>query len=241
MTDHLRFDARPGLLDIVLTRPNEGNIISKEMAEAMIAALDALGPDVKLVRLLGEGPDFCRGRQSPQFDRATASAMDFRAIVAQGPLDLYAAFKRAKAPIFGVVQGQAFGVGAALAGLCDVTLAASDAVFRVPEMDHGVVPTLVMWALAGRLSDKAISTLVLTRDAIGAAKAEALGLVDIVVEPQGLAAEVERLTEKMLVPSASTMQATKEYMRFAGHIDPAAALSLSANLSATVLSTKNWP
>lgn len=238
---HVRFERSPGRLDIVLARGAEGNLISQEMAEAMISALDGCGPEVKLVRLRAEGPDFCRGRQSPQFDRANASAMDFRAIVAQGPLDLYAAFKRAKPPVLGVVRGTAAGVGCALAGLCDVTLAASDAVFRVPEMDHGIVPTLVMWALAGRVSDKALTYLVIAREPIGAAKAEALGIVDLVVAPEALDAEAERLTEKIQSCSASTLQATKEFLRFAARMDPEAAMSLSANLSATVLSSKNWP
>lgn len=241
MNHHVRFERRDGILDMTLNRPDEGNLISQAMAEAMIAELAAAGPDVKLVRLLANGPDFCRGRQSPAIDRATASPLDVRRIVAQGPLDLYAAFKRAKPPILGIVRGQATGVGCALAGLCDVTVAAADAVFRVPEMDHGIVPTLVMWALAGRVADKAITYLVIARDPIGAAKAEALGIVDVVVPPERLDAETQRLTETIASCSATTLQTTKEFLRYARRMEPDAAMALSANLNAVVSTSRNAP
>ena len=107
MTDHVRFDRHDGIVDIILNRPADGNLISQEMAEAMIGVLAEIAPDVKLIRLLAEGPDFCRGRQSPQIDRATATPLEVRRVVAQGPLDLYAAFKKTKAPVLGVVRGQA--------------------------------------------------------------------------------------------------------------------------------------
>jgi enoyl-CoA hydratase len=241
VTDHVRFERHDGIVDIILNRPAEGNLISQEMAEAMIATLAGIAPDVKLIRLLANGPDFCRGRQSPQIDRATASPLDVRRVVAQGPLDLYAAFKKTKAPVLGVVRGQAIGVGCALAGLCDVTLAASDTIFRVPEMDHGIVPTLVMWALAGRVPDKAITYLVITREPISAAKAEALGIVDVVVAPGDLDAEAERLTTKIATCSATTLQTTKEFLRYASRMEPDAASALSANLNAVVSTSKNAP
>lgn len=241
MSDHVRFDRRDGIVDIILNRPAEGNLISQEMAEAMIAELAGIAPDVKLVRLLANGPDFCRGRQSPQIDRATASPLEVRRVVAQGPLDLYAAFKKTKAPVLGVVRGQAIGVGCALAGLCDVTLAAADAVFRVPEMDHGIVPTLVMWALAGRVPDKSITYLVITREPVSAAKAEALGIVDVVVPAGQLDAEADRLTAKIAACSATTLQTTKEFLRYASRMEPDAASALSANLNAVVSTSKGAP
>lgn len=241
MTDHVRFDRHDGIVDIILNRPADGNLISAEMAEAIIAELGAIAPDVKLIRLLASGPDFCRGRQSPQIDRATSSPLEVRRVVAQGPLDLYAAFKKTKAPVLGVVRGQATGVGCALAGLCDVTLAAADALFRVPEMDHGIVPTLVMWALAGRVADKSITYLVITREPVSAAKAEALGIVDVVVAPDQLDAEAERLTAKIVTCSATTLQTTKEFLRYASRMEPDAASALSANLNAVVSTSKGAP
>jgi enoyl-CoA hydratase/carnithine racemase len=241
MTEHVRFDRHDGIVDIVLNRPAEGNLISAEMAEAMIGALGSIAPDVKLIRLLAEGPDFCRGRQSPQIDRAAASPLEVRRVVAQGPLDLYAAFKKTKAPVLGVVRGQALGVGCALAGLCDVTVAAADAVFRVPEMDHGIVPTLVMWALADRIPDKAITYLVITRESVSAPKAETLGIVDVVVSPDELGAEAERLTAKIATCSATTLQTTKEFLRYARRMEPDAAMALSANLNAVVSTSRGAP
>ncbi len=73
--------------------------------------------------------------------------LQMRHPIAEVPLTLYAAIKEARAPTLAIVQGEAIGVGCALAAVCDMTLAADNAVFQVPELNHNIAPTLVMWAL----------------------------------------------------------------------------------------------
>src|SRR5436853_381033 len=69
VTSPVLFEARPDSLDVVLNRPAEGNLITNEMGSEIARALRELGPGIKLVRLRGEGANFCKGRQSPQIDR----------------------------------------------------------------------------------------------------------------------------------------------------------------------------
>ncbi len=142
-----------------------------------------VGPEIKLIRLRGNGANFCKGRQAPQIDREKSTALDLRHPVAEVPLALYAAVKEARAPTLAIVQGEALGVGCALAAVCDLTIAADDAIFQVPELDHNIAPTLVMWALINRASYKTTAHLVFTRERVTARHAEALGLVTKVVAP----------------------------------------------------------
>src|SRR5713226_8445192 len=104
--------------------------------------LRSLGPETKLVRLRGNGANFCKGRQSPQVDREKSTPLQLRHPVAEVPLELYAALKEARAPTLAIVQGEALGVGCALAVVCDMTIASDDAIFQVPELNHNIAPTL---------------------------------------------------------------------------------------------------
>ncbi|HEX7934556.1 MAG TPA: enoyl-CoA hydratase-related protein, partial [Paraburkholderia sp.] len=160
------------LMDVVLDRPENGNLIDAAMSDAIIAAVTTLDDDVKLVRVLSSGPDFCKGRQSPMPPRdAKPSAETLRRVVAVPPLALYDALKAVRVPVVSVVRGEALGVGCALAGVCDIALAADDAVFQIPEMERDIPPTLVMSALIGRVPVKTVAHMVLSRVTLSAHEA----------------------------------------------------------------------
>src|SRR5438477_7341104 len=165
------FEARDDCLDVILNRPDEGNLITNEMGMEIARVLRDVGRDIKLIRLRGRGANFCKGRQAPPIDREKSTPLDLRHPVAEVPLALYGAIKEARAPTLAIVQGEAIGVGCALAAVCDLTIAAENAVFQVPELDHNIAPTLVMWALVNRASYKATAYLVYTRERVGAKEA----------------------------------------------------------------------
>ena len=65
MHDVIDIRAGEGVLDIFLTDPEGGNLISNEAGERIIAALAGLDPAVRLVRISSSGATFCLGRVSP--------------------------------------------------------------------------------------------------------------------------------------------------------------------------------
>ena len=105
-----------------------------------------------------------------------ATALDLRRLISDPVLDFYQVLRDVPVPVVTRVQGRANGVGCAIAALADVAVAADTARFQVPEMTHDIAPTLVMNALADRIPRAALARLVLTRDAVEAAEAKALGL-----------------------------------------------------------------
>jgi enoyl-CoA hydratase/carnithine racemase len=238
MGDPLVVEHRGEVLDLTLNDPGRGNLVTEEISAALADALTSAGPDVKLVRLQGRGPDFCRGRQSPPIDRATATAMDFRATVTAGPLRLYSAFRECPAPVLGIIQGKALGVGCALAGLCDLTIASEDAVFAIPEMDRNIPPALVISALVDRVPYKTLSHLVLLRETVTAAEAMAAGIVGRVVTGEDLDGAAATIEESVLRCTAAALQGVKEYLRSAQSMAPAARASLASTLIATVESSQ---
>lgn len=237
MTSDVLIGRRGDVLDITLNRPASGNLITADIGKAIIAALAEVGSDLKLIRLQSNGADFCRGRESPAIDRVTARAREFREKIAEPALALYAALINARAPILGVVQGQASGVGCALAALCDLSVAGESATFQIPEMNHGIPPTLVMSVMVGRVPLNAISQLVLTREPIQASRARELGIVGELASDAGLVAKADAMESRLLESPALSLQAVKEYARLAPGMDQAGKISLAANLISTVLSS----
>jgi enoyl-CoA hydratase len=227
------------VLNIVLNRPDAGNYLSVEMGDAIIAAIGSLEEDVKLVRLSGNGADFCAGRDSPMPTLGPKpSAETIRKVVAAPPLALYDALKATPVPVIAVVRGKAIGAGCGLACVCDITLCADDAVFQIPEMERDIPPTLVMTALIGRVPLKTLGYMVLSRAPLSADEALQAGLVRRVVPAAALDAEAEKLIGTMLSNSAVTLRAVKQYLHLAPEMSGQAASGFAAHLAATALSAR---
>src|SRR3954462_10364537 len=95
-------------------------------------------------------------------------------------------------PVICRMEGYTLGAGLEVAAACDMRVAADTAFFGMPEVKVGV-PSVVEAALLPRLIGWGrTSRLLMTAETIGAAKAEAWGLVEEVVPLAALDAAVER-------------------------------------------------
>ena len=103
MTSPVLFETKDDCLDVILNRPDEGNLITNEMGLEIARTLRAVGPGTKLIRLRGNGANFSKGRQAPKIDRATMTTLDVRYHIAEVPLELYGAVKEARAPTLAIV------------------------------------------------------------------------------------------------------------------------------------------
>ena len=227
------------LVDVVLDRPENGNLIDAAMSDTIIDAVSTLDDDVKLVRIQSRGPDFCKGRQSPMPPKdAKPSAETLRRVVTAPPLALYDALKAVRVPVVSVVRGEALGVGCALAGVCDIALASDDAVFQIHEMERDIPPTLVMSALIGRVPVKTVAHMVLSRLKLSAHDALRAGLISHVVPAANLTAEADALADTLLGCSAVTLRAVKQFLHLAPDMPPSGASGFAAHLAATALSAR---
>jgi enoyl-CoA hydratase len=226
------------VLEIMFNRPQDGNAASDDMAEALTGLLLGAPESAEIIVLRGAGDDFCVGR-SPAGRRPASNSSDAleRRFGSDVVFDCYNAFRRVSVPVIGAVQGRALGFGCALASVCDITLAADDARFQVPEMLHNIMPTMVMSAMVDRIPRKALTYLVYSTATIGAARAREAGLVSEVVPRAELDAAVAALCATMLKAPAPARRAVKEYARSALHMDMQGAIDFARNLHATVNSS----
>ncbi|WP_130866101.1 enoyl-CoA hydratase [Acidipropionibacterium timonense] len=122
--------------------------------------------------------------------RAFAAGADIKEMAERGATDMYLSnwfagweeFTRVRTPTIAAVGGYALGGGCELAMMCDLIIAADDARFGQPEINLGVIPGMGGSQRLTRAVGKAKAMdLCLTGRMMGAAEAEAAGLVARVV------------------------------------------------------------
>jgi enoyl-CoA hydratase len=220
---------------VTIDRPAEGNMLTIEMLRDLSAAIRAAGAsDAKVIVMRTTGPDFCRGRAP---GAPSPTAMKMRANVCDPIIDVYDAIAGVRQPIVAAVQGKAHGFGAAVAGACDLTIAADDARFRLPEMEKNLPPTLAISALMARVPRKALTFLVYSMEEIDAQAALQLGIVSVVVPLAELDRALDKLLAVITVRSPEALIAVKDFFRVAPHMEPRGVADYGANLLAGVLSS----
>jgi enoyl-CoA hydratase len=239
MSDVFVVEVKPPVATVLLNRPDKGNRLMTPEVRELGQQIRALGnrPDIKVVVLRGAGENFCLGRDPGPPGSGPKSALAMRSGIADPILDLYADIRASTAPILAVVQGQAKGFGCATAGICDLTIAADNARFSLPEMDGNLPPTLAISALLGKVPPKRLLHMVYTRGEIDAADALAMGLISEVVPRARLDDAVAATLAKLTDRRRPALSALKEYMNIAPHIDIAAQARFGASLMSVVLSS----
>jgi enoyl-CoA hydratase len=118
---------------------------------------------------------------------------------------------------------------------CDIILASTTAKIGQPEINLGIHPgfggTQRLPRLVGNIKAK---ELLLTGDAIDAAEAYRIGLVNKVVEPEKLMEEAEKLAQKIMTKSGVQTNAIKELINKGTNVDLLSACALEiASFSAS--------
>ena len=239
MSDVITFVRDGAVLDVVLGDSAGGNLISNGEGDRLGAQLAHLADDIRLVRVRSDGPTFCVGRVSPMPPPGTrVSGETLKTEVAAPALRVYEAIRNAAVPVLAIVKGAAHGYGCALVAACDLAVATDDARFRIPELDRGIPPLLVMTAMNGRVRPKAIAHLALSREEIDAEAALQAGIVSAVRSPGEIDAYVDALSTSIARAPVESVRAIKEFLRVApGTAFPVAA-ALAANLTGTALANR---
>jgi enoyl-CoA hydratase len=237
MADVIRTSRDGAVAGITIDRAAEGNLLSIEMVKALTAAFRvAAKGDAKVIVLRSTGADFCRGRDNTGVP-PSPTALKMRANVCEPILDAYDAIANAPQPVVCLVQGAAHGFGCAIAGACDISIAADSARFKLPEMEKNLPPTLAISALMPRTPRKALTWMVYSMDELDAQTALHLGIVSSVVPAAQLDNALSNLLATMTTRSSESLVAVKDFFRSASLMEPRGIADYGANLLASVLTS----
>jgi enoyl-CoA hydratase/carnithine racemase len=206
------YDTDDKVAIITLNRPGKLNAISAELQRQLLDAFARADADAaaSVVLLRAEGRSFCAG-----YDIGTREpgADDWRTdpTKAHAHLQPQLEFEMAPwlmtKPVIASVQGHVMGGGCELVMLCDLTIAADNAVFGEPEVRFSAVgPAIVMPAIIGY---KKARELLYFGDTIDAQTALGLGMVNRVVPLAELQEASLRWAKRLSLISPEALYATK--------------------------------
>ena len=191
MTDDVTFTIEGAVAVITLNRPQKLNAVTPEMADAVVAAVDACnGSDaIRCVVVTGAGERaFCAGSDIRELD-AYETPWAFR-----NRPDYCDAIRHLLKPSIAAVNGYAFGGGLETAMACDVRVASRNAQFAAPEIKLGWIGGGGMAAsLTHSVGASNAALMIMTGDPIDADKALAWGLVSEVVPQAELLARARAI------------------------------------------------
>lgn len=164
---------------ITLNRPKALNALNSQLMSEVVTVVEDLDRDESIGAILITGSE-----------KAFAAGADIKEMQPKSYMDVYLddfftswdRLSAARTPIVAAVAGYALGGGCELAMLCDVLIAADNAVFGQPEIKLGVIPGIGGSQRLTRAVGKAKAMeLVLTGRNMKADEAERAGLVSRIV------------------------------------------------------------
>ena len=191
------FSIEGGIARLTLNRPDRLNSFNDQMHREVRAALDEVraSTSVRVLLLTGAGRGFCAGQDLG--DRAVApggAPVDLGASIERNYKPLVLGLRALELPVVCAVNGVAAGAGVSLACVCDIRIAADSAAFVPGFIGIGLVPDSGgSYFLARLLGPARAFSWMTSNRRLTAAEAHTWGLVDEVVEQDGLAARAAEL------------------------------------------------
>ena len=197
-TPEVLLDVTPrGVAHVTINRPEKKNAINEDVIAGLHRAFETLhGADrVRAVFLRGAGGVFSAGADVDWMrEQGAQPEADNRA----DALDLARMLKAlhdVPALTVALIEGPAMGGGAGLAAACDMAVATPDASFAFSEVRRGLTPATISPYVVAAIGPRRARALFATGARFDAEFAQAIGLVDEVVDD--IDAERDRLAEVM--------------------------------------------
>ena len=188
---------RDGVCVLTMNRPQQMNLLTSEMLDALQESFDAIAQDkrVRVVVLAGSGKGFCAGhdikeiralKEQPKIEELFAKCSRMMQTITALPQ-----------PVIARVQGAAAAAGCQLVAQCDLAVASDQAKFTTPGVTWGFFCSTPGVAVGRNLSRKRAMEMLLTGDLVDAHKALEWGLVNRVVPASDLDKAVMELAAKI--------------------------------------------
>src|SRR5437773_11155590 len=202
-------DGRVGVIS--LNRPEKLNAINADLKRALVERFDEADrdPATGVVVLRGEGRSFCAGydiAHNPARAARRHNALAWHQSLTDDVALEMTPWDMTK-PVIASVQGHCLGGGCELAMMCDLTIAADDALFGEPEIRFSSVgPAPIMPFVIGL---KRARELLYLGDPIDAPTALQYGMVNRVVPRAELSAATLKFARRMALISPEALAGTK--------------------------------
>src|SRR5882672_9605576 len=201
----IKIERDGAIVRIRMNRPDKRNAQNPTLINEMDAAFMAAGadPDVRVIVLSGEGPSFSGGHDRRRYTYQTRLDMERDLFV-----DKMLRIRNLPKPTIAQVHGHCVAAGLMLACMCDLIVCDESARFANPVVAMampGVQLLIEPWEIGARKAKE----LLYTGEALDAAEAHRLGLVNRVVAAGQLEEAVTALAERIAAMPPFAVQTVK--------------------------------
>jgi methylglutaconyl-CoA hydratase len=199
---------------LTLNRPDVRNAFNehviRELTEwAARTRAAAERHEVRIVVLAGAGATFCAGADVTWMSKTVHYTEEENIRDAAAMSRMFSALDGLPLALVGRIQGAALGGGAGLAAVCDLVVAAGDALFGFTEVKLGIVPAVISPFVLAKIGRSPARELFLTGARFTAARAREIGLVHTVVPASELDAAISRSVKELLTAGPEAVAAAK--------------------------------
>ena len=216
MSEQVKIERRGAVCEVLLNRPEKRNALTLEMYRVLGTALEEAEADqaVRVVLLSGAGASFTAGNDlkdflaGPSFSDPNHPTVRFvRSLPGFGK------------PLVCAVHGPTAGIGVTLLLHCDLVLAAERSTrLMLPFVELGLVPEAASSLLLPRLlGPQRAAELVLLGEPLDARTAHGYGLVNRVVDDEGLMDEARAVAAALAAKPPEAMRRAKRLLRLDPH------------------------
>jgi methylglutaconyl-CoA hydratase len=215
---------------VTLNRPAVRNALNEHAIRELTWWAESAGkdPELRVAVLSGEGSVFCAGADVTWMSRIIGFSQQENIEDAMELGRMFMALDRLPIPLIGHVHGAALGGGAGLCAVCDIVVAAEDAVFGFTEVKLGIIPAVISPFVLVKIGRSAARELFLTGARFSATRARDIGLVHAVVPTATIDATVAGYVNELLTSAPEAIAAVKVLIPEVGRRGPGEAIALTA-------------
>jgi methylglutaconyl-CoA hydratase len=190
----VQIEERGAVVRVTLNRPEVRNAFNEQLIRELTAWAESIRPDgpARVAVLSGAGKVFCAGADLAWMAKTVAYSHEDNLRDARALSRMFETLDRLPIPLVGRIHGAALGGGIGLAAVCDIAVAAEDAVFGFTEVKLGIIPAVISPFAIAKIGRSAARELFLTGARFSAARAREIGLVHGVAD----AADLDRMVAK---------------------------------------------
>jgi len=200
---------------VALNRPDIRNAFNETMIRELREVFSILveDPNLRVVVLTGAGTAFCAGADLHWMRRVLSYTYEENLEDSMNLAHLMREIYEFPRPVIGRINGPAIGGGTGLVAVCDIAVAVETAVFSFSEVKIGLVPACISPFVIRKVGERHAREFFLTGERLRAARARDVGLVNVVVPPDRLDAEVRRYADILLASGPGALATCKRMVR----------------------------
>ena len=203
---------KQGVATVTLNNPDKHNAFDDEIIKQLTTIFLDISKreDISIMVLASNGKSFSAGADLGWMKRMASYSYEDNLKDANALAQMLKALNFLPQTTIAKIQGAAFGGAVGLASCCDIVIASTKASFCLSEVKLGLIPATISPYVVDAIGLKASRRYFQTAERFFSDKAQQLGLVDEVVEPNELANEVNNMIKILLANGHQARQQAKK-------------------------------